>query len=39
MTGAYAILFGICASVYLISFAIHHLLAPKFEPIPVEKTA
>jgi len=35
----YAILFGICAFAYLVSFAIHHALAPKFEPIPVEQTA
>jgi ACS family hexuronate transporter-like MFS transporter len=29
----YAILFGICGFAYLIAFACHHLLAPKFEPI------
>jgi ACS family hexuronate transporter-like MFS transporter len=39
ITAGYAILFGICAFAYLVSFAIHHVLAPKFEPIPVEKTA
>jgi ACS family hexuronate transporter-like MFS transporter len=39
ITEGYAILFGICAFAYLVSFAIHHVLAPKFEPIPVEKTA
>ena len=39
VTGGYAILFAICAFAYLVSFAIHHVLAPKFEPIPVEKTA
>ena len=39
VTGGYTILFGICASAYLVSFAIHHLLAPKLEPIPAEKTA
>jgi ACS family hexuronate transporter-like MFS transporter len=32
-TGGYAILFGICAFMYLASFGIHHLLAPRFEPI------
>ena len=32
VTEGYAILFGICASLYLISFAIHHMLAPKLEP-------
>ncbi len=33
------ILFSICAFAYLVSFAIHHALAPKFEPIAAEKTA
>lgn len=33
VTAGYAILFAICASAYLIAFAFHHLLAPKFEPI------
>jgi MFS transporter, ACS family, hexuronate transporter len=33
VTGGYAILFGICASAYLVSFVVHHLLAPKLEPI------
>jgi ACS family hexuronate transporter-like MFS transporter len=31
VTAGYAILFAICASAYLIAFAVHHLLAPKFE--------
>jgi ACS family hexuronate transporter-like MFS transporter len=31
VTGGYAILFGICALAYIITFAIHHMLAPKFE--------
>lgn len=39
VTGGYTILFGVCASLYLVSFAIHHVLAPRFEPIPAEKTA
>jgi ACS family hexuronate transporter-like MFS transporter len=39
VTEGYAILFGICAFAYLVSFAVHHVLAPKFEPIPAEKTA
>jgi MFS transporter, ACS family, hexuronate transporter len=39
VTAGYAILFSICAFAYLVSFAVHHLLAPKFEPIPLEKTA
>lgn len=29
----YAILFAICASAYLIAFAIHHLLAPSLRPL------
>jgi ACS family hexuronate transporter-like MFS transporter len=33
VTAGYAILFSICASAYLIAFVIHHLLAPRFEPI------
>lgn len=32
VTGGYAILFGVCASAYLVAFALHHLLAPKLEP-------
>jgi MFS transporter, ACS family, aldohexuronate transporter len=32
VTHGYAILFAICASAYLIAFALHHLLAPRFEP-------
>jgi MFS transporter, ACS family, aldohexuronate transporter len=39
VTGGYAVLFSICAFAYLVSFAIHHLLAPRFEPIPAELTA
>jgi ACS family hexuronate transporter-like MFS transporter len=39
VTGGYAILFSVCAFAYLVSFAIHHLLAPRFEPIPAELTA
>jgi len=39
VTAGYTILFSICAFAYLVSFAIHHVLAPKFEPIPAEKTA
>ncbi len=33
VTGGYQILFAICASAYVVAFAIHHLLAPKFERI------
>ena len=36
ITGGYAILFGICASVYLTAFVIHHLLAPKLDPVVIE---
>jgi MFS transporter, ACS family, hexuronate transporter len=36
VTKGYAILFGICAFAYLVAFAIHHLLAPKFEPVEME---
>jgi len=36
VTGGYTILFAICASAYLVAFAIHHLLAPKLEPIQVK---
>lgn len=32
-TQGYAILFAICASAYLVAFAIHHLLAPRLEPL------
>lgn len=39
VTTAYAILFGLCGSGYLIAFAINHLLAPRFEPIATERAA
>jgi MFS transporter, ACS family, aldohexuronate transporter len=39
VTAGYTILFTICAFAYLVSFAIHHALAPRFEPIPAEKLA
>jgi ACS family hexuronate transporter-like MFS transporter len=29
----YAVLFAICGSAYLVAFALHHALAPKFDPI------
>ena len=32
-TQGYAILFAICASAYLLAFAVHHLLAPRLEPL------
>jgi len=33
VTAGYAILFGCCAFAYLVAFALHHLCAPKFEPL------
>jgi ACS family hexuronate transporter-like MFS transporter len=33
VSSAYAILFGICAVMYLIAFGLNHLFAPRFEPI------
>jgi ACS family hexuronate transporter-like MFS transporter len=39
ITGGYAMLFGICAFAYLVAFVIHHMLAPRFEPIPAGVTA
>jgi MFS transporter, ACS family, hexuronate transporter len=35
VTAGYAILFAICGTSYLIAFAINHILAPRFERIPV----
>lgn len=35
-TAGYAILFSICAFAYLVAFAIHHVLAPKFERFETE---
>lgn len=33
VTAGYAALFGICSCAYLIAFAIHHVLAPRFEEV------
>jgi len=33
VTAGYAILFGICGFAYLVAFGLHHLCAPRFEPI------
>ncbi len=33
----YATLFGICASAYIVAFVISHLLAPKFEQVPLRE--
>ncbi len=38
VTQGYVILFGICASAYLVSFAIHHALSPTLEPVPADGT-
>jgi len=37
VTSGYTILFTICACIYLTTFAIHHLLAPKFEQFAMEE--
>jgi MFS transporter, ACS family, hexuronate transporter len=39
VTQGYAVLFAICASAYLVSFAIHHALAPRFEPFETKGRA
>jgi MFS transporter, ACS family, aldohexuronate transporter len=36
-TTGYAILFGICACMYLLAFGLNHLFAPRFEPIRLEQ--
>ncbi|HEX5057481.1 MAG TPA: MFS transporter [Gammaproteobacteria bacterium] len=36
VTAGYAVLFSICAFAYLITFAIHHLLAPRFEQVKLK---
>ena len=36
VTAGYTVLFCICAFAYLVSFAIHHLLAPRFETIQLD---
>jgi ACS family hexuronate transporter-like MFS transporter len=38
-TKGYAFLFAVCGFAYLIAFAVHHALAPRFEPIPAEELA
>jgi len=32
-TAGYAVLFAVCPTVYFIALAIHHLLAPRYEPV------
>jgi MFS transporter, ACS family, hexuronate transporter len=36
VASAYAILFSICGSVYILAFILHHLCAPAFEPINLD---
>ena len=38
ITGGYAILFAICAFMYLVTFAFHHLLAPRFELFSMQES-
>ncbi|MGB2866829.1 MAG: MFS transporter [Bacteroidota bacterium] len=38
VTPGYAIMFAVCAFAYLVTFAIHHLLAPKFEPFEIKQS-
>jgi len=35
----YTILFVICGFAYLAAFALHHLLAPRFEQVPLSQEA
>jgi ACS family hexuronate transporter-like MFS transporter len=37
VTGGYALLFAICSSAYLLAFALHHMLAPRLEPVDLVK--
>jgi ACS family hexuronate transporter-like MFS transporter len=37
ITAGYAILFSICAFMYVVTFGIHHFLAPKFETFAMNK--
>jgi len=39
ISGGYAVLFLFCASAYLIAFVVNHLLAPRFEQVPVAEEA
>ena len=36
VTAGYTILFGICASAYLVAFVVHHLLVPRLEPLSLK---
>jgi ACS family hexuronate transporter-like MFS transporter len=35
--GAYTELLGICAFAYLLTFFLHHWLAPRFEPLQINR--
>ncbi|MDB6123598.1 MAG: transporter [Pedosphaera sp.] len=37
ITTGYGILFSICAFAYLVAFVLHHLCAPRFEPVNLDK--
>jgi len=36
VTAGYAILFVFCGTAYLVAFGVGHLLAPRFEPVPLK---
>jgi ACS family hexuronate transporter-like MFS transporter len=38
VTGGYSLLFAFCAIIYLVTFGIHHVLAPRFEPRKLMET-
>lgn len=37
VTAGYGILFAVCASAYLVAFALNHALAPRFEPLLIDE--
>ena len=37
VTAGYAVLFSVCAFVYLVAFAANHVLAPRFEPFEMKE--
>jgi ACS family hexuronate transporter-like MFS transporter len=36
-TAGYAIVFSVCACMYLVAFALNHLCAPRFEPFQLKE--
>ena len=38
-SGAYALVFGLCGSAYLVAFVLSHLLAPRFDRIVLRTTS